>query len=80
MVETSSQQKVRGLKILTPKQVVQRQPIALEQIKAGKNSESLLNEIRHILYSLYHFKEITKKYITIKLNQQKYNRKRILSL
>ena len=80
MGETSSQQKVRGLKILTPKQVVQRQPIALEQIKAGKNSESLLNEIRHILYSLYHFKEITKKYITIKLNQQKYNRKRILSL
>ena len=35
-----------GLKILTPKQMLQRLPIALAQMKAGKNSESLLNEIR----------------------------------
>ena len=32
-----------GLKILTPKQMLQRLPIALAQIKAGHNSESLLN-------------------------------------
>ena len=32
----------------------QRLPIALAQIKAGNNnSESLLNEIRQIVYSLY---------------------------
>ena len=50
-----------GLKILTPKQVLQRLPIALSQVKAGNNSESLLNEIRKILYSLYQSKEITRK-------------------
>ena len=41
------------LKILTPKQMLQRLPIALAQVKAGNNSESLLNEIREIVYSLY---------------------------
>ena len=51
----------RGLKILTPKQMFQRLPIALAQVKAGNNSESLLNEIRQIVYSLYQSKEITKK-------------------
>ena len=50
-----------GLKILTPKQMLQRLPIALAQIKAGNNSETLLNEIRQIVYSLYQSKEITKK-------------------
>ena len=50
-----------GLKILTPKQMFQRLPIALAQIKEGNNSESLLNEIRQIVYSLYQSKEITKK-------------------
>ena len=51
----------KGLKILTPKQMLQRLPIALAQIKAGNNSENLLNEIRQIVYSLYQSKEITKK-------------------
>ena len=50
-----------GLKILTPKQMLQRLPIALAQITAGNNSESLLNEIRQIVYSLYQLKEITRK-------------------
>ena len=49
-----------GLKILTPKQMLQRLPIALAQVKAV-NSENLLNEIRQIIYSLYQSKEITKK-------------------
>ena len=52
-----------GLKILTPKQLLQRLPIALAQVKAGNNSENLLNEIRQIVYSLYQSKEITKKSI-----------------
>ena len=50
-----------GLTILTPKQILQRLPIALAQIKAGNNSKSLLNEIRQIAYFLYQSKEITKK-------------------
>ena len=49
------------LKILTSKQMLQRLPIALAQVKAGNNSENLLNEIRQIIYSLYQAKEITKK-------------------
>ena len=54
------------LKILTPNQMLKRLLIALAQVKAGNNSESLLNEIRQIVYSLYRSKEITKKvYINI---------------
>ena len=50
-----------GLKTLTPKQILQQLPVALAQVKAGNNSESLLNEIRQIVYSLYQSKQITKK-------------------
>ena len=50
-----------GLKILTPKQMLQKLLIALAQVKAGNNSEGLLNKIRQIIYSLYQSKEITKK-------------------
>ena len=53
--------KEKGLKILTPKQMIQRLPIALAQVKAGNNSESVLKEIRQIVYSLYQLKQITKK-------------------
>ena len=52
------------LKILTPKQMLQRSPIVLAQLKAGNNSESLLNGIRQIVYSLYQSKQITKNNIT----------------
>ena len=56
-----SKQKGTGLKILTPNQMLKRLPIALAQRKAGNNSESVLNEIRQIVYSLYRSREITKK-------------------
>ena len=46
----------KGLKILTPKQILQRLPIALAQVKAGNNSKNLLNEIRQIVYFLYQSK------------------------
>ena len=49
------------LKMLTPKQMLQRLPIALAQVKVGNNSKKLLNEMRQIIYSLYQIKEITKK-------------------
>ena len=48
------------LKILTHKQMFQRLPIALAQVKAGNASENLLNKIRQTIYSLYRAKEITK--------------------
>ena len=51
----------KQLKILTPKQMLQRLPIALAKVKAGNNSENLLNEIRQIIYSFYQSKRITKK-------------------
>ena len=55
------EQNGKRLKILTPNQMLKRLPIALAQVKVGNNSESLLNEIRQIVYSLYRSKEITKK-------------------
>ena len=60
--EDQTEQEGIGLKILTPKQMLQRLPIALAQVKAGNNLESLLNEIMQIVYSLYQSKQITKKY------------------
>ena len=42
-----------SLKILTSKQMLQRLPIAIAQVKAGNTSENVLNEIRQIIYSLY---------------------------
>ena len=43
----------KGLKILTPNEMLCRLPISLAQLKAGNNSEKLKNEIRQLLYSLY---------------------------
>ena len=50
-----------NLKILSPKQMLQKLSIALAQVKADNTSENLLNEIREIIYSFYREKEITKK-------------------
>ena len=55
------EQEGTGLKIFTPNQMLKRLPIALAQVTASNNSESLLNEIRQIVFSLYRSKEITKK-------------------
>ena len=49
-----------GLKILTNKQMLNRLPILLAQIQAGNNSNTLKNEARQILYSLYRSKVLTK--------------------
>ena len=59
--EKQDETKGTGLNKLTPKQILQRLPIALAQVKVGTNSESLLNEIRQIVYSLYQSKKSTKK-------------------
>ena len=54
-------QQGKGLKILTPSQMLSRLPISLAQLKARNNSEKLKNEIRQILYSLYRSKNMTKQ-------------------
>ena len=54
-----------NLKILTPKQMLLRLPIALSQVKAGIISENVLNEIRENQGKLFRAKEVTKKCITI---------------
>ena len=41
--------------------MLQRSLIALAQVKAGNNSEILLNEIREFVYALYQSKEITRE-------------------
>ena len=66
--QAAEEQEGTGLKLLTPKQLLQRLPIALGQIKAGNNSESLLNEIRQIVFSLYQSKKSLKKYTTTQSN------------
>ena len=43
-------------KILTPDQMLSRLPITWAQLKAGNNSEKLINEIRQLFYSLYRSK------------------------
>ena len=57
----------KGLKILTPKQMPQRLPIALaHKSKQVIHLKILFDEIIQIIYSLYLAKEITKKvYINI---------------
>ena len=51
----------KGLKILTPNKLLTRLSVLLAQIRAGINSYKLKNEIRQILYILYHHNKITKK-------------------
>ena len=41
--------------------MLSRLPISLAQLKAGNNSEKLKNEIRQLLYRLYHSKNMTKQ-------------------
>ena len=61
ILKFNEQQEGKGLKILTPNQMLSRLPISLAQLKAGNNSEKLKNEIRQILYSLYRSKNMTKQ-------------------
>ena len=59
-VDFNKQQKDQEVKILTPKQMLQRLPIPLTQEKADNTYKNLLNEIRQIIYSLYRKKGVTK--------------------
>ena len=61
-------QQGKGLKILTPNQMLSRLPITLAQLKAGNNSEKLKSEIRQLLYSLYRSENMTKQVYNNLLN------------
>ena len=61
ILEFNEQQEGKGLKILTPSQMLSRLPISLAQLKAGNNSEKLKNETRQLLYSLYRSKNMSKR-------------------
>ena len=66
----------KGLKILTPKKMLQRLPIALAQTKVRNISENLLNDgINQIVYFLYRANEITQKVYNNIMNSVKYNTK-----
>ena len=59
--DLNKKQKAKGLpsdldkhiKILTPKQMLQRLSLSIAQGKAGNTFEHLLNEIKQIIYSLH---------------------------
>ena len=55
----------KGLKILTLKQLIQRLPIDLAEVKEGNTSKKLLYKIRQIIYSFYQAKEIPRNKLTI---------------
>ena len=48
--EQRKNQPGKGLKILTPSQMLSRLPIILAQLKAGNNSEKPKNETKEYLY------------------------------
>ena len=54
-------QEGQAIKILTPNQMLSRLSISLAKLEAGINSKKLKKEIRQLLYSLYHSKNMTKQ-------------------
>ena len=50
-----------GMKIFTPKQILQKLPIALAQVKGYNRSEHFKNIIRQVMHSLYRAKENAKR-------------------
>ena len=59
--EERRNQQRKGLKLLTPSQMLSRLPISLAQFKAGNNSEKLKDEIKQSICSLYRSKKLTKE-------------------
>ena len=61
ILDFNKQQRIKGIKMLTPKQMLQRLPMSLAQLKAGNTSKNILTEIRQIIYFLYREKKLLKK-------------------
>ena len=60
-IKQQQKQEGRGIKMLTPSQMLSRLPISLAHLEAGNNSKKLKNEIRQLLDSLYCSKNIIKQ-------------------
>ena len=58
--EQRRNQSARGLKTLTPQEMLSRLPISFAQLEARNNSEKLKNEIRQLLNSLHRSKKLRK--------------------
>ena len=58
----------KHVKLLYPKQMLERLPIALAKVKSGNKSEKLLNKIKQIIYFLHWEKEVTKKVYNNEMN------------
>ena len=56
---------IKQLKRLTPKQMLQRSPKTLAQVKEGNTSENLLNEIRQYINYKIEQTKLLKKCIAI---------------
>ena len=56
--QREKQEAKKGLKVLTPTQMLTRLTISLAQLEAGNNSEKLKNEIKQLLFSLYRSKKV----------------------
>ena len=54
-------QEWKGIKILTPNQMLSRLPVSLAKLEAENNCNKLKNEIRQLLWSLYRSKNMTKQ-------------------
>lgn len=61
--------KGKGVKMLPPKQILQKLPLLLAQVRAGNLYEKLVNEIWQIVYLLNKTKQIWNKYTIIYSNQ-----------
>ena len=55
----------KGLKVLTPKKLLNRLAIVLAQIKSGNNLYKLTNQIRQILYLCISIMNLLKKFKAI---------------
>ena len=60
------------MKKLTHKEMLQKLPIALTQVKTGKTSKNQSNEIFQIIQSLYQAKEGTEKVYKNKISLMKF--------
>ena len=60
-------QQGKGLKILTPKQIISRLPISLAQIKAGNNSENLKTKLGNYCILCTNEKNLQKMFIKVLL-------------
>ena len=64
-IEDTERSSYLGLRLLIPKNMLQRLRIALAQVRTGNTPENLLNKIRKMIDLCIEQKILLKKYITI---------------